>query len=138
MSDRPRMLDSLLREHVREPRGTLFVTGPGQVGKTTPCRAVAGAALDWRDPADRRLILEGPAAVVEQLGLARLRDAVVLFDNLRSYRKLPALLRGVRARCGSPPRLIGTGVDSARGTNYAATANFSHLRLHPLSVGECA
>jgi uncharacterized protein len=130
------MLDSVLHERLARPRQTVFVSGPRQVGKTTPCRALASVALDWRDLRDRRVILSGPAAVVEQLGLVNLRDrdAVVLFDNLRAYNKWPAFLRGIRARCGPRLRILVTGLDSARATN--TTANFSHLRLHPWSVGE--
>jgi uncharacterized protein len=137
--DRVRSLEYVLRECVLQPRQTAFVSGPRQVGKTTPCRALATACLNWHSPADRRLILRGPAAVAAHLGLAgsRDRDAVVLFDNLRAYRKWPGFLRTFRAQHGPRVRVLVTGLQAARKSNSAAASSSRHLRMHPWSVGEC-
>jgi hypothetical protein len=128
------LLETVLRERISRPRQTAFVSGPRQVGKTTPCRAVASAYLDWSSLPDRRLILRGPAAVAEHLGLARSRerDAVVVFDNLHAYRGWKSFLRGIRLRHGSRLRVIVTGLDAS------PTPNSCRLRMHPWSVGEWA
>jgi predicted AAA+ superfamily ATPase len=132
VADRFRLLENVLRERLSRPGQTAFVSGPRQVGKTTPCRAVASTYLDWSSLPDRRLILRGPAAVAEHLGLSqsRERDAVVVFDNLHAYRKWKSFLRGVRSRHGARLRLIVTGLD------HSPAPNSCRLRMHPWSVGE--
>jgi predicted AAA+ superfamily ATPase len=137
VTDKVRLLENVLRERLCGPAQTAFVSGPRQVGKTTPCRALATAYLDWSSLPDRRLILRGPVAVAEHLGLsrARERDTVVVFDNLHAYRKWKKFLRAVRSRHGPRLRVIVTGLEPAR-TNASPARNCCRLRMHPWTVGE--
>ena len=66
-----------------------FVSGPRQVGKTTTCRGLSAAYLNWDSVDDRRIILRGPEAVARHIGLADLREQlpVVVFDELHKDRK---------------------------------------------------
>ena len=75
MSNRPRFYDALLRDHLARHRQMALVSGPRQVGKTTACRAVADAYLNWDNMDERRLLLKGPAAIANAVGLDRLRRA---------------------------------------------------------------
>ena len=73
-----------------------FVSGPRQVGKTTVCRSLGDAYLDWDNADNRRRLLRGPAALAEVLQLDRLRakPPVVEFDELQKYPKWKSLLKG--------------------------------------------
>lgn len=141
MTGKPRLHEQVLRDRILRARQVAFVSGPRQVGKTTPCRALATGYLNWDSDVDRRLILRGPEAVVGHLGRERLRerDAVLVLDNLCRYRKWRLFLRALRARCGSRPRLILTGgsPESVRERFHGLPGGSFHLRMHPWSVGEC-
>src|SRR5215831_7565343 len=94
----PRLDTALLREHFREHRQMALLAGPRQVGKTTVCRTLDAEAryLNWDDTDDRRLVLRGPKAVADALGLARLRPVrpLVVFDELHKHRKWKQFLKG--------------------------------------------
>ena len=94
----PRLDTALLREHFREHRQMALLAGPRQVGKTTVCRTLDAEAryLNWDDTDDRRLVLRGPKAVADALGLARLRAGrpLVVFDELHKHRKWKQFLKG--------------------------------------------
>ncbi|MGH8137988.1 MAG: ATP-binding protein [Steroidobacteraceae bacterium] len=142
MADKPRFHEHVLRNRIGRPRQVALLSGPRRVGKTTPCRALASSYLNWDDNDDRRLILRGPAAVAAHLGPARLREpnAIVVFDNLRSYRKWKHFLRGFCATSGPRLRLIVTGgaaLDIASERRNGLAGRCFNLRMHPWSVGEC-
>jgi hypothetical protein len=82
-----RLYATLLAEHLAHQRQMAFLSGPRQVGKTTVARSLAGPYLNWDNLDHRRLILRGPGAVAERIGLDRLatRKTVVVFDELHKY-----------------------------------------------------
>ena len=71
--DRTRIYTAILKEHFERNRQMAFVSGPRQVGKTWVCRSLGGAYLNWDNTDDRRVLLKGPAALAEKLGLETLR-----------------------------------------------------------------
>jgi predicted AAA+ superfamily ATPase len=137
MSPQLRFYDPLLRERLSGAR-TVLVSGPRQVGKTTLCGALAAKHLDWTNIADRLVILRGPAAVIQHLGLERTRErgAVVLIDNLHGHRNWKGFLRKLSARCGPGLCFVATTLEAAALPRGGQPA--SALRLNPWSVGECA
>lgn len=96
MSERLRLYSSMLAEHLRQHRQMAFVSGPRQVGKTTACRSLADAYLNWDNSDDRLLMLRGPAAVAESLGFDSLRTSppVAVLDEMHKYTKWKSLLKG--------------------------------------------
>lgn len=120
-----------------------FVSGPRQVGKTTTCRALASNYLNWDSADDRRLMLRGPAAVAERLGLEQLRERnpIVVFDELHKYRKWKNYLKGFFDVFGQRLGLIVTGssrLDITRRGSDSLMGRYFLFRMHPWSVGECA
>ena len=69
-----RLYDQMLSEHLANYRQMAWISGPRQIGKTTTCRALASIYFNWDNSDPRRLILRGPAAIAEAMGLDQLRD----------------------------------------------------------------
>lgn len=138
-----RVYDAMLTEHREQHRQMAFVTGPRQVGKTTTCRAAAGAYLNWDDLDDRRVILRGPAAVAEQMGLSRLRAVpmTAMFDELHKYSLWKSFLKGFFDTYADEVRLLVTGssrLDVYRRGGDSLMGRYLLYRMHPLSVAEIA
>lgn len=141
MTDRPRIYASVLAAHVRDHRQMAFVSGPRQVGKTTACRGVSSAYLDWDNADDRRTFLAGPAAVAGRLGLERLaeRPAVATFDGFHKYRRWKQFLKGFHDSYGDRARVIVTGssrLDVYRRGGDSLMGRYFRFRMHPFSVAE--
>jgi uncharacterized protein len=133
----------MLRDHLARHRQMAFVSGPRQVGKTTTCRAIATAYLNWDSINDRRIILRGPVAVAESSGLEQLQETapVVVFDELHKDRKWKNFLKGFFDVYGSRTRVIVTGssrLDITRRGSDSLMGRYFLFRMHPWSVGECA
>lgn len=82
-----------------------FLSGPRQLGKTTVCRGIGDAYLNWDNTDDRRRIIQGPNGLAESLELERLRPRLpvaVLFE-LHKYPKWKALLKGFFDTHGQSP-----------------------------------
>src|SRR2546430_2104415 len=112
MAPRIRFHDRLLRERVSRSH-LVCVSGPRLIGKTTACDALSPRYLDWNRVADRLVLLRGPAAVIQHLGLNRTRGAqvTVAIDNLHGHRNWRTLLRRLNARCES--HFVITTLDAA-------------------------
>jgi predicted AAA+ superfamily ATPase len=141
MSDRPRLYTALLTEHLRRHRQMALVSGPRQVGKTTMCRSVGEAYLNWDNADDRRLLLRGPGALAAALQLDRLRakPVVAVLDELHKHAKWKALLKGFFDTYGDRVRLIVTGssrLDVFRRGGDSLMGRYLLYRMHPWSVGE--
>ena len=136
-----RVYDAVLKEHLRSQRQMAFVSGPRQVGKTTTCRGLVGAYLNWDNSDHRRTIVRGPAAVVEQLGLDRLAEdePVVLFDELHKFRRWKAFLKGFFDTYGDRVRVLVTGssrMDMYRRGGDSLMGRYFPYRMHPFTVAE--
>ena len=142
MSNRPRFYDALLRDHLARHRQMALVSGPRQVGKTTACRAVADAYLNWDNMDERRLLLKGPAAIATAVGLDRLRarPPVAVIDELHKHSKWKALLKGLFDTYGDRAKWIVTGssgLDVFRHGGDSLMGRYLLYRVHPWSVAEC-
>lgn len=96
MPEKLRCYDRLLQDHFTRYRQMALLSGPRQVGKTTTCRMVGAHYLNWDNADDRRVILQGPAAVADRLALDRLQAVapIVVFDELHKNSRWKAFLKG--------------------------------------------
>ena len=132
----------MLQDHLARNRQIAFISGPRQVGKTTVCRSLGDAYLNWDNVDNRRLLLRGPAALAEVLQLDRLRakPPVVVLDELHKYPKWKSLLKGFFDTHGDQVRLLVTGssrMDVFRRGGDSLMGRYLLYRMHPWSVGEC-
>ncbi len=143
MRSAARIYQAMLAEHLAGSRQMAFVSGPRQVGKTTTCRALAAATLNWDDLDDREILLGGPRRVVDALGLHRLseRPPVVLFDELHKFPRWKSFLKGFFDVYGGGLRILVTGssrLDVYRRGGDSLMGRYFLYRMHPFSVGEAA
>jgi predicted AAA+ superfamily ATPase len=136
-----RLYDHILQEHFTQHRQMALVSGPRQVGKTTTCRSLGADYLNWDNTDDRRIILRGPAAVAQRLGLERLRSRppIAVFDELHKNRKWKSFLKGFFDTYGSQVRILVTGssrLDVFRRGGDSLMGRYFLYRMHPFSVAE--
>jgi predicted AAA+ superfamily ATPase len=142
MKQRRRLYTEVLTDHLQRHRQMALVSGPRQVGKTTACRSISDAYLNWDNVDDRRRLLRGPAALAEALQLDQLRaqPRVAVLDELHKYSKWKSLLKGFFDTYGDRVRLIVTGSSRIdvlrRGSDSLMMGRYLLYRMHPLSVGE--
>jgi uncharacterized protein len=141
MKERRRLYTEVLTDHLQRHRQMALVSGPRQVGKTTACRSISDAYLNWDNVDDRRRLLRGPAALAEALQLDQLRaqPRVAVLDELHKYSKWKSLLKGFFDTYGDRVRLIVTGssrIDVFRRGSDSLMGRYLLYRMHPLSVGE--
>lgn len=141
LKEHRRLYSAILADHLQRHRQMALVSGPRQVGKTTACRAISDAYLNWDNADNRRQMLLGPAALFESLHLDRLsaRTPVAVFDELHNYSKWKSLLKGFFDTNGDRVRLIVTGssrLDIFRRGGDSLMGRYLLYRMHPLSVGE--
>lgn len=142
MSDRPRLYATVLEDHFRRNRQMALVSGARQVGKTTACRAVGTAYFNWDNQDDRRMLLLGPGALAERLGLDRLRTEPVrvVLDELHKYAKWKQLLKGFFDTYHDRTQVLVTGssrLDVFRRGGDSLMGRYLLYRMHPWSVAEC-
>lgn len=141
MQERPRLYTEILADHLRRHRQMALVSGPRQVGKTTTCRSISDAYLNWDNADDRKRLLRGPGALAEALQLDHLRAAipVAVLDELHKYTKWKPLLKGFSDTYGERVHLIVTGssrLDVFRRGGDSLMGRYLLYRMHPWSVGE--
>ena len=141
MDIRSRIYDSVLADHLRSHRQIAMVSGPRQVGKTTTCRLLADAYLNWDNADDRALILRGPSAVAERLGLQQLRTTppTVLFDELHKFSTWKQFLTGFFDTYAGHTHILVTGSSRMdvyrRGGDSLMGRSFVY-RMPPFTVAE--
>ncbi len=141
MDVRTRIYDKVLTDHVGSQRQMAMVSGPRQVGKTTTCRLLADVYLNWDNGDDRALVLRGPSAVAERLGIQRLRVSVptVLFDELHKFSKWKQFLKGFFDTYGGQTHILITGssrMDVYRRGGDSLMGRYFLYRMHPFTVAE--
>ncbi len=142
MSERLRLYSAVLQDHLLKNRQMALIAGPRQVGKTTVCRSLSDAYLNWDNADDRRSLLRGPASLAGLLQLDRLRarPPVAVLDELHKYPKWKGLLKGFFDTHGDRVRLLVTGssrLDVFRRGGDSLMGRYLPYRMHPWSVGEC-
>jgi hypothetical protein len=140
---RKRVYDTLLKEHFAKNRQMAFVSGPRQVGKTTTCRNAADHYLNWDNTDDRTLIVKGPAAIAERLGLDKIshKKTTALFDELHKFSKWKQFLKGFFDTYAEQTNLIVTGssrLDIYRRGGDSLMGRYFLYRMHPFTVAEIA
>ncbi len=141
MKEHRRLYTEILTDHLKRHRQMALVSGPRQVGKTTACRSISDAYLNWDNMDDRRRMLRGPAALADalQLDQLRARSPIAVLDELHKYTKWKALLKGFFDTYGDRVRLIVTGssrIEVFRRGSDSLMGRYLLYRMHPLSVGE--
>lgn len=137
----PRLYDAILAGHLAKYRQMAFVAGPRQVGKTTTCRNLGSVYLDWDNRDDKRVILDGPAAVARRLGLEQAGKIPVtaVFDELHKYGRWKDFLKGFFDTYEAKVRVLVTGssrLDVYRRGGDSLMGRYFLFRMHPLSVAE--
>src|SRR5579864_369723 len=96
-----RIYTTAIKHHLDLHRQMSFIAGPRQVGKTTCSKMVAkhydaSYYLNWDNPSQRRLILQGADTVAEhcQLHTAAKSKPLIVLDEIHKYRKWKAFLKG--------------------------------------------
>jgi hypothetical protein len=142
---RPRVYESILRQHLAEETQMAFVSGPRQVGKTTLCQslATAGTYLNWDVDADRAVLRRGQEAIADRLGLrrARARSPIVVLDELHRFGRWKRLLKGLYDAHGRDARFVVTGssrLDVYQRGGDSLMGRYFLYRMHPLGAGELA
>lgn len=143
MRPRRRLYDAVLAAHFEVHRQMALVSGPRQVGKTTTCRSLATAYLDWDNLDHRRVVLAGPAATAARIGLTRLsaRPVVVAFDELHKFPRWKTYLKGFFDTYSDGVKILVTGssrMDVYRRGGDSLMGRYFPYRMHPFSVGEIA
>ena len=141
MATADRLYDTILREHLASHRQMALVSGPRQVGKTTTCRGLAQACVNWDDLDDREQILAGPARLVGRFGLDHLTATppTVLFDELHKYPRWKSFLKGFFDSYATRARIIVTGngrLDVYRRGGDSLMGRYLRYRMHPFTVAE--
>jgi hypothetical protein len=141
MTPKPRIYSAILSDHIARRRQMALVCGPRQVGKTFTCRGLASAYLDWDNADDRRVILAGPGAVAERLGLQRLTASPVaaVFDELHKHRGWKRFLKGFFDTYEDRVRILVTGssrLDEYRRGGDSLMGRYFLFHMHPLGVAE--
>ncbi len=136
------MYDAMLAEHLAGRRQMAWVSGPRQVGKTTVCRDAGAHYFNWDNSDDRRLILRGPKAIAEAVGLDALQTTppVVVFDELHKHGKWRGFLKGLFDTYGPRLRIVVTGssrLEVFRRGGDSLMGRYFLYRMHPWSVAEC-
>ncbi len=137
-----RLYEQIIKAHFAHNRQMLFLMGPRQVGKTTTARQSAESIyLNWDNSDDRMRILAGPTAIVEALGLDRLREEppVCILDELHKFGRWKSLLKGLFDSYGDQARFIVTGsarLDVFKAGGDSLMGRYFGYRMHPLSVAE--
>lgn len=135
------MYGALLKDHLARHRQMAFVSGPRQVGKTTLCRSLGSAYLDWDNADHRAILLAGPAAVAEHAGLRQLsgRPPVLALDELHKYRKWKGLLKGFFDTYSEQCRVLVTGSSKLqvyRRGGDSLMGRYFLYRMHPITLAE--
>jgi len=141
MDVRTRIYDKVLADHLGSQRQMAMISGPRQVGKTTTCRRLADVYLNWDNVDDRALVLRGPSAVAERLGLQRLRTSppTVLFDELHKFHKWKQFLKGFFDTYAGQVRILITGssrMDVYRRGGDSLMGRYFLYHMHPFTVAE--
>jgi predicted AAA+ superfamily ATPase len=142
MEAKPRLYQRMLENHLARYRQMAFVSGPRQVGKTTTCRSLSSAYLNWDNADDRLAFLGGPAVVAARLGIDQLQESrkIATFDELHKNPRWKAFLKGFFDSYEDRVRLLVTGssrLDVFRRGGDSLMGRYFLFRMHPWSVAEC-
>lgn len=141
-----RIYTTAIQSHLNAHRQMAFIAGPRQVGKTTCSKMVAkdythSWYINWDNPTQRKLILQGTDQVAEhcRLQIASENKSLIVFDEIHKYRKWKSFLKGFFDTYEDQSRTIVTGstkLDIYRRGGDSLMGRYFLYRMHPLSVAE--
>lgn len=144
-----RLYENLLIQHFEhnDYKQMLFLAGPRQVGKTTISLSAQTFSphltyLNWDNQDHRKIILEGPEAIEDLIGLKKVHVSkpLIVFDELHKYRLWKTFLKGFFDTYQDKIKIIITGsskLDVYRRGGDSMMGRYFPYRVHPLSVAEC-
>lgn len=143
-----RLYEEVIINHFEEDGLMFFLSGPRQVGKTTTACEVAKKLskkwtyLNWDDKDHRKIILEGPKAIVEYAEIDEVskEKPLIILDEIHKYQDWKNFLKGLFDSYNKRMNFIING--SARLNIYkkggdSLMGRYFPYRMHPLTVGEC-
>lgn len=141
-----RIYFKIIKEHLRNDRQMIFLSGPRQSGKTTIALMAESLTsrfvyLNWDNLNDRQRILAGPRALADSIGVHELSEhpLIVVFDELHKFSNWKNYLKGFFDSYSSDVRIIVTGSSRLnvykRGGDSLMGRYFSY-RVHPLTLAE--
>lgn len=133
-------------DHLEQHDQMLFLMGPRQVGKTTLAKDILsdwgrGSYLSWDNLKHRKLILEGPEAIAEEVGIHEYGDepVLVVFDEIQKYSDWKNYLKGFYDTYKGDVKIIVTGSSKldifVRGGD-SLMGRYFIFRIHPLTLAE--
>lgn len=141
-----RVYETLIKNHLREFRQMVFLSGPRQVGKTTTAldsssESVNHFYLSWDKDSDRSAIIGGIQEVAALVKLDEIQQGIILivFDEIHKYRNWKRFLKGFFDSYEKKCRIIVTGssrLDIYKRGGDSLMGRYFLYRLHPLSIRE--
>ena len=91
-----------IKEHFKENRQMLFISGPRQVGKTTTCMSIKNKSkplfyFNWDNIKQKELILKGAEAIAKKakIGTFSKKTPFIIFDKIHKFTKWKDFLKGL-------------------------------------------
>jgi uncharacterized protein len=141
-----RVYAQAILDHFSTNRQMLFIMGPRQVGKTTTCTTLAKKYklffyFTWDNYDDRDLIIDGPEAIAEAIGLAELTDStpLVIFDEVHKYPDWKIFLKGLYDSFPHQLHILVTGsarLDVYKRGGDSLMGRYFMYRFHPITIAE--
>ena len=133
-------------EHLEDHDQMIFLMGPRQVGKTTLAKEILddwgrGGYLSWDNLKHRKVILEGPDRVAEEMGLEEYGDepVLVIFDEIQKYKDWKNYLKGFYDTYKGDAKVIVTGsskLDVFVKGGDSLMGRYFIFRIHPFTIAE--
>jgi len=141
-----RIYTSVIKEHFKNHRQMIFLSGPRQAGKTTVSLMAEEftsqfSYLNWDNLDHRKIVLEGVESVASFTGLDRLtlEEPIIVFDEIHKYSKWKTFLKGFFDTYKEKVKIIVTGssrLDIYKKGGDSLMGRYFPYRLHQLSIAE--
>ena len=141
-----RIYTSVIKEHFKNHRQMIFLSGPRQAGKTTVSLMAKEftsqfSYLNWDNLDHRKIVLEGVKSVAGFAGLDKLtlEEPIIVFDEIHKYSKWKTFLKGFFDTYKEKVKIIVTGssrLDIYKKGGDSLMGRYFPYRLHQLSIAE--
>nr|NGX33092.1 hypothetical protein [Candidatus Anoxychlamydiales bacterium] len=140
-----RIYEDFIKEHFKENRQMLFITGPRQAGKTTTTWFLKDSLpffyFSWDNIEQRELILKGPNELAKAVELGHFGKKIpyLIFDEIHKYKDWKTFLKGLYDSFPNQAHIIVTGsakLDFFKKGGDSLMGRYFLLRLHPFSLAE--